>query len=386
MGGTIHTHTDDQDGWLATTSDEEDYLRLTQSYVDGCQDQSKHGGGEMEDDVFGVKEDDIGQKEDDLMESDSSDEDRNGYITIEELLRSFREVEDGNQPSSRLVHPVSPPPDQPKQVGGVDCVRSDSIKGAANTTTEVVVTEICRDMTRTNHVVGGATFARSVDVEDMRTQDGASCSEKDVNTTKSQTEDTQDTQLCPPGSEDSSKKKLRNATPTPSRDRNTTMATDKLSDIDITNPSTLDTVAGPDAMTDQPDDAAPTEDTGHDRHGSQRGVADRMTENDRRIPGGGVYTMESRRNCQHDEEGVCSIHGPGALWRQRPGKKITTRGKDGRKKFTMTKEYYWICDLGAGGRRLSQSRISFGTPTARREGRTRDMQGYLGLGNATEGQ
>ena len=74
-------------------------------------------------------------------------------MTIEELLRSFREVEDGNQPSSRLVHPVSPPPDQPKQEGGVDCMRSDSIKGAANTTTEVVATEICRDMASTNSIV-----------------------------------------------------------------------------------------------------------------------------------------------------------------------------------------------------------------------------------------
>ena len=36
-------------------------------------------------------------------------------------------------------------------------------------------------------------------------------------------------------------------------------------------------------------------------------------------------------------------------WRHRPGKKATTIGRDGRKKFTMTKEFFWLCDLGAGG-------------------------------------
>ena len=220
----------------------------------------------------------------------------------------------------------------------------------------------------------------------METQDGASCLWNEGNTTRTNTEDTQDTQLCPPGSVDNMKKKLRITTPLPSSDRNTTMAADKLSFIDNSNPSTLDTVACPDAMTDQPDDTAPTEDTDHDRHGAQRGMAAKKTADDKRILGGG-YTMESRRDCSHDEDGVCSIHGPGAVWRHRPGKKITTRGKDGRKKFTMTKEYFWLCDLGAGGRRLSQTTISFGTPDARREGRTRDRQGYLGQRrNATQGQ
>ena len=74
IGGAVHNHTEDQDGWQATTSDEEDYLRLTQSYVDGCP-TSLTSPGVVEDDVFVKKEDDIGQKEDDRMESDSSDED-----------------------------------------------------------------------------------------------------------------------------------------------------------------------------------------------------------------------------------------------------------------------------------------------------------------------
>ena len=109
-------------------------------------------------------------------------------------------------------------------------------------------------------------------------------------------------------------KNLENTTPLPSSDRNTTMAADKLSFIDSTNPSTLDTVTCPDASTDQPDDTAPTEDTVHDRTEVQRGMAAKKTADDKRIPGGG-YTMESRGDCSHDKDGVRSIHGPGAVWR-----------------------------------------------------------------------
>ena len=100
----------------------------------------------------------------------------------------------------------------------------------------------------------------------------------------------------------------------------------------------------------------------------------------------GVYTMESRGVCSHDKDGVCSIHGPGAVWKHKPGKKTTTIGPDGRTKYKMTKEYFWLCDVGEGGKRLKQTKLSFGTPDASREGRMRDKQGYLGKRNATQGQ
>ena len=76
---------EEQDGWQATSSDKEDYLRLTQSYVDGC--STSLTSPRREEDEFVKKEDDFGQKEDDRVESDSSEDDGNRYMTIEELLR-----------------------------------------------------------------------------------------------------------------------------------------------------------------------------------------------------------------------------------------------------------------------------------------------------------
>ena len=83
----------------------------------------------------------------------------------------------------------------------------------------------------------------------------------------------------------------------------------------------------------------------------------------------GVYTMESRGVCSHDKDGVCSIHGPGAVWKHKPGKKTTTIGPDWRKKFRMTKEYFWLCDIGEGGRRLNYP-LGHQMPGGRGEGGT----------------
>ena len=98
----------------------------------------------------------------------------------------------------------------------------------------------------------------------------------------------------------------------------------------------------------------------------QRGI------NDDRMTAGGGYTMESRGVCVHDKDGVCSIHGPGAVRKHKPGKKVTILGPDGRPTFKMTKKYFYTCDVGEGGRRLKQTRISFGIPDASRTGRRRD--------------
>ena len=79
------------------------------------------------------------------------------------------------------------------------------------------------------------------------------------------------------------------------------------------------------------------------------------------------------------------VQGP-AVWKHKPGKKTTTIGPDGRTKYKMTKEYFWLCDVGEGEKRLKQTKLSFGTPDASREGRMRDKQGYLGNRNATPTQ
>ena len=310
--------------------------------MDGC--STSLTSPTAEEDELMMREDDLGQKEDDRVESDKSEDDRSGYMTIKELLSRFREVEEGNQPYSGLV----PPADQPKQEGGGHTMLSDSTEGAVNTTKGVAVTEMWRDMTKSNLIMEGAYFARSVNEAGMETPDGSPCSKNVGYATRTSTEDTQDTQLCPLGHVDKMMMILDNTTPLPSSDRNISMDTDKLSVIDNTNTSTIETMTCPDASTNQPDDTAPIEDTvPDDMTEVQRGMEAGRVADARRITRG-VYTMESRGVCSHDKDGVCSIHGPGAVWKHKPGKKTTTIGPDGRTKYRMTKEYFWRCDVGEG--------------------------------------
>ena len=64
----------------------------------------------------------------------------------------------------------------------------------------------------------------------------------------------------------------------------------------------------------------------------------------------------SPRACQHDEKGVCSLHGPGAkwVWRPVPVKKPAPGGKK------TKKEYYWRCEMNVKGKMMKQTKISFG--------------------------
>ena len=75
------------------------------------------------------------------------------------------------------------------------------------------------------------------------------------------------------------------------------------------------------------------------------------------------------RKCVHTRKGVCSIHGPGAKYRWRPGTKMVTE-VDGVVKYETTKIYYWVCDLGTKGMKLQQTGMSrFLSPArGRREG------------------
>ena len=134
----------DKDGWQESLSDKEDYLKLTQSYVDGCSTSLT-----TEEDEFRMKEGDQRRKEDDRVESDSSEEDKDDYIPFVKLLSSCKEVEDGNRPHSGLVQPT----DQPKQEDGGHTVLSDSVCGADITTTVVAVTERRRGMGHSDQTV-----------------------------------------------------------------------------------------------------------------------------------------------------------------------------------------------------------------------------------------
>ena len=60
--------------------------------------------------------------------------------------------------------------------------------------------------------------------------------------------------------------------------------------------------------------------------------------------------------CQHKKGGVCVLHGPGAKLRWKPvGLKIVTY-ENGRKKTTINKKYFNVCDLCllGSGRKMKQ--------------------------------
>ena len=82
--------------------------------------------------------------------------------------------------------------------------------------------------------------------------------------------------------------------------------------------------------------------------------------NDAILPGTSVGAVGgipgSPRACQHDEKGVCSLHGPGAkwVWRPVPVKRPAPGGKKTRK------EHYWRCEMNVKGKMMTQTKISFG--------------------------
>ena len=62
----------------------------------------------------------------------------------------------------------------------------------------------------------------------------------------------------------------------------------------------------------------------------------------------------------HSRGGVCTLHGPGAKYRWRPkGEKKIVIDKNGKKRTTYDKEYFWTCDLTPrGGRKLTQTKLN----------------------------
>ena len=65
------------------------------------------------------------------------------------------------------------------------------------------------------------------------------------------------------------------------------------------------------------------------------------------------------RQCQHDKDGVCSIHGEGAkeMWKPAP---TITRGKDGALRRRKGRVSYYVCEEGRVGRggKLTQTKMS----------------------------
>ena len=67
---------------------------------------------------------------------------------------------------------------------------------------------------------------------------------------------------------------------------------------------------------------------------------------------------DPRRNCVHDDNGVCTLHGGGA---ERLFKPVVTtrRGRSGKVVRTVKKTFYYECRVGPGGGILRQATLGF---------------------------
>ena len=68
-------------------------------------------------------------------------------------------------------------------------------------------------------------------------------------------------------------------------------------------------------------------------------------------------TTSGVRGCTYTE-GVCAIHGEGAILKWRP---VSTPGRRGGARKGWKKEYYHECDVGLSGKKLRQPRLFFKT-------------------------
>ena len=96
------------------------------------------------------------------------------------------------------------------------------------------------------------------------------------------------------------------------------------------------------------------------------------------------------RRCTY-KNGVCDIHGRGAVRKWRPSF-ITEVGPGGVKTRRYVKKYEYVCDLGEAGGKLNQSRLPFSAMTVndRKGGATdiaaRGEEEGSDLGASKEGQ
>ena len=89
----------------------------------------------------------------------------------------------------------------------------------------------------------------------------------------------------------------------------------------------------------------------------------------------GVRVPRTMTGCVHKRGGLCELHGPGAKKRVRPIR-VVVKGPDGKDVVKIKQKTFYTCDVGEGGTRLLQTRLSFGGRVTRTI--ERDQKGYLG--------
>ena len=81
--------------------------------------------------------------------------------------------------------------------------------------------------------------------------------------------------------------------------------------------------------------------------------------------------------CEHDDQGTCSIHGPGAKKMETPVR-VNRTFKNGTTRSVLTKKKWFKCELGMRGGMLRQQRLSFNAVTDAKGTGKRDNKGNLG--------
>ena len=87
-----------------------------------------------------------------------------------------------------------------------------------------------------------------------------------------------------------------------------------------------------------------------------------------------------KRDCVHDAEGVCDVHGARAKEYWRPAKGMVRGRRGSTPTMRHAKEWYWVCDLGTRGRGKMRQQSSFGHfgPLRTSQGMTRPVGSQLG--------
>ena len=81
--------------------------------------------------------------------------------------------------------------------------------------------------------------------------------------------------------------------------------------------------------------------------------------------------------CEHDDNGTCSIHGPGAKKMETPVR-VNRTFKNGTTRNVLTTKKWFKCEVGMRGGMLRQQRLSFSAATDAKGTGKRDNKGNLG--------
>ena len=367
-----------EDGWEGRSSDEDDFIKLTQHYV---------GGGLVHHDVPEIP---IAVKtisaveEDDRSASPTLDDDQDRLVTLQELLFSQRDEAGQNQPSLTSLSLIE---------GG------DQSKGGPSQE-EVISTDTLRGSGLVSSMLGTPTqhhgdyehhssmenphFVENRGSGSCTDTRGSPCSRNTCSDAMTVL-DRQEPQERPgTGTIRFNQHIVVDPAPTPSSGENCAVVTDKSNTVPCTNVSTLpDNLLAEDIATkvtrpEQANRPMPgcSQDGGVGARTDQKRVVKTMTkenDDDRSVV------------CVHDEDGTCGIDGPGAKEMSKPVR-VTRTFKNGTTRSVMTKKKWWKCDLGMRGGRLRQTQLSFSVVLeASRAGR-RDNKRNLGQQDASEGQ